>query len=75
MRAYKPSDLLIVSKRDPKRAGLYEPSSYLRLNNNGELEQMWWSDRGDAVWETLQTGDVSLRDIALGRRSRRQEPK
>ena len=68
MRRIKPSDLAIVSKRDPNRKGEYNPSTYFRLHGC-VLEQMWWSDAGDAVWEPVaQSPDLSLKDIALGRK-------
>ena len=68
MRKIKPSELAFVSKRDPKRKGLYNPSAYLR-QHEGILEQMWWSDAGDAVWESIaQSPNLSLKDIALGKK-------
>ncbi len=63
----KPSALRVVLKRDPKRCGQYHPSSFLRINDDGMLEQMWWSGKGDAVWEAIPRGnELTLKDIALG---------
>ena len=64
---FKPSDLMIVSKRDPNLLGRYYPSSYLRINDDGILHQMWWSEKGDAVWEAIPKGsELTLKDITLG---------
>jgi len=62
---FRPSELSIVSKRDPDREGSYWPSCYFR-EVAGELQQMWWSENGEAVWESIPQGNMSLKDIALG---------
>ncbi len=68
MTAFRPSDLSILQKRDPKRRGRYNPSSYFRMSE-GELQQMWWSDAGDAVWEPIaKSARLTLKDIALGKK-------
>lgn len=67
-RNFKPSDLVVVSKRDENRRGEYQPSAFLRVNDKNILEQMWWSDKGDAVWERIPVGSkLTLKDIALGK--------
>ena len=70
MSNFRPSDLRVVSERDPKLEGAYHPSSFLRLNTDGKLEQMWWSNAGEAVWEVVPQGEFSLKDLALGNCSR-----
>ena len=65
MSDFKPSELAVVAER---REGLiYNPSNYLRYEA-GVLQQMWWSQAADAVWEDVPQGNnLSLADIALGR--------
>ena len=68
MSSFKPSQLRVVVQRDPERTGGYQPSAYFRMHE-GEVEQMWWSEAGDAVWEAIaSTPGLTLKDIAMGQK-------
>lgn len=64
MSGIKPSELVVAEKRNPTRKGEYNPSSYFRIKDR-KLQQMWWSDAGDAVWESI-SNCTDLKDIARG---------
>ena len=65
MRNYKLSDLTIVSARESGREGMYRPTSFLRFSLDGNLEQLWWSDAGDCVWEEVPFGNLSPKEVAM----------
>ena len=67
MTTFKPSDLSVVSCRRAGCEGMYKTAGYLRFASSGKLEQLWWSDVGDCVWEPVPTGDISPKEAALGK--------